>query len=913
MKPRVIEQNPGDLRKAEKVVAVEVPAGGSDEILGDSPNGTKRRRVSLNGIRNQSPSRPVDPVELKNSTSQSSTRRRNVIQDSDDEEEDMEDAEDYFPDNHVEEHGSQSSKKSFSDMEKPENTIQNERGGRAANGEAESGRLQILLERRIALEKELLQINNEISRMRENPHQQQNPVFSTPTRRKRNYPDLHKNSPALSDLAVNERIAETRFTSRGSPLKNQHNSPRLNSHQDFTRNEDSFPNPRKKARASPSPFFDDEYDPDFDQSHNDFEDIPDNPPPKPPQSDDDYGSEPDFDDIEEIEDILSGNTTLPINPPKQQFVKQLVIISDDEDMGEDMTMDAESFGGPAMRTPLRQSTLTQGKTTPKAQYQFLYNASQVDMNSNQMQHPWSREVAKALHERFGLSGFRSNQLEAINATLAGFDIFVLMPTGGGKSLIYQLPSVVRKGKTRGVTVVISPLVALIQDQVSSLERKGIAVFHIAGGDGQAKGERDEVIRNLYSHDVEDKIQMLYVTPEMICNNMTLQNALRHLHDNGKFARLVVDEAHCVSQWGHDFRPEYKRIGGLRQNYPGVPLLALTATATRDVKMDVMKNLSMKNCRVFTQSFNRPNITYTVLPKLKASVDRVIELIKTSHPRQCGIIYCTSRANCESVAKSLRDNKIKAAHYHASLSNEERVSTQQGWQSKRYDVIVATIAFGMGIDKPDVRFVIHFCIPKSLEGYYQETGRAGRDGKPSSAYLFYSYGETHLLRRMIQSGDGDDLQKDRQLQHLRSMVAYCENKTDCRRKQVLNYFNENFNPEECGKTCDNCKAERHFVYKDVTTEAKVAVNIAVQLSMSKATLNHCIDIFRGSRNAKIMSSGHHNIVGFGDGKSWSKTDAERLFTHLQSEDYIGFGFKVNKSGFYDAFVTVSFPYSQTKHH
>ncbi|KAJ5316776.1 hypothetical protein PENANT_c016G08822 [Penicillium antarcticum] len=512
-------------------------------------------------------------------------------------------------------------------------------------------------------------------------------------------------------------------------------------------------------------------------------------------------------------------------------------------------------------------------------------------------HAWSHEVRTVLKDRFHLRGFRPNQLEAIDATLAGKDTFVLMPTGGGKSLCYQLPSIVTGGHTRGVTIVVSPLLSLMEDQVSHLHKLNIKAFMM---NGDTDKELRSWILSQLSHTGGEEVEVLYITPEMINKNQTLVSALEKLNQRKRLARLVIDEAHCVSQWGHDFRPDYKELGEVRNRLPGVPLMALTATATENVKVDVMHNLKMSGCEVFLQSFNRPNLTYEV--RAKGKNDEVLasmaETITSSYRNQCGIIYCLSRATCEKVAEDLRDKyRLRAAHYHAKLTPPQKSKVQSQWQAGQLHIIVATIAFGMGIDKPDVRFVMHHSIPKSLEGYYQETGRAGRDGKRSGCFLYYGYRDTATLKRMIDSGDGSYQQKARQKQMLRNVVQFCENRSDCRRVQVLAYFNEYFRRDDCNNTCDNCKSDLVFEVHDFSEQASWAIKIVRHLQMEKAkvTVLYCVDILRGAcKSAKDPS--HRKMAGYGKGANLDRGEAERLFYRLLGEDALAEDNVINKKDF-----------------
>lgn len=532
------------------------------------------------------------------------------------------------------------------------------------------------------------------------------------------------------------------------------------------------------------------------------------------------------------------------------------------------------------------------------------NSSRTSSPSNKdTVYPWSRRVMKALRGRFGLKEFRHNQLSAINATLAGEDVFVLMPTGGGKSLCYQLPAIVGSGSESnpapiGVTIVVSPLLSLMEDQVTHLINKGITAILL-------KGDTDADRRKSLFSDLErDNIltKLLYVTPEMLSKSSQLQNAMRRLHTRGLLARFVIDEAHCLSQWGHDFRPDYKLLNQLKVNYPRVPTMALTATANAKVQQDILHNLGMENCLIIKQSFNRKNLYYEVRPKTGQIYADIHAFITANFPGACGIIYCTSKRACEEMADKLRNEYgLRAQHYHAGMHQSDRSAIQKSWQDDDTKIIVATVAFGMGIDKPDVRFVIHHSLPQSIEGYYQETGRAGRDGDHSHCILFYNYRDKTTIDFMIDKGEGSYEQKRRQRDNLQQMVMYCENTMDCRRSQVLSYFGQNFSAAECLNTCDNCRRAQLFEIKDVTTEAKAMIgfvrqavyredpNARMNLSnyntrneVGRFTLLHFVDVFRGSKVKKIMDNGHDRMQGYGIGKNWGRTDAERLGRLLVSK-------------------------------
>ncbi|KAK2666377.1 hypothetical protein RAB80_018034 [Fusarium oxysporum f. sp. vasinfectum] len=340
---------------------------------------------------------------------------------------------------------------------------------------------------------------------------------------------------------------------------------------------------------------------------------------------------------------------------------------------------------------------------------------------------------------------------------------------------------------------------------------------------------------------EDYIELLYVTPEMVSKNTTFNNRLRTLYDKGKLARIVIDEAHCVSQWGHDFWSDYKTLGEVRQKYPGVPVMTLTATATQNVIVDIRHNLGMDNCQMFSQSFNRPNLHYEVRGKTTNAkcIDEIASLIKSKCANQSGIVYTVTRKNIEKVAESLSIQGITARHYHAGLDPQEKVEVK---------IVVATIAFGMGIDKPDVRFVIHHGLPKTLEGYYQETGRAGRDGDPSDCILFYGKQDIRILKKLIADGEGNNEQKERQMSMLNRVTAFCDNKSDCRRVEILRYFGEDFSAAQCRKTCDNCKAGLIFEQREFSEYAIAAIRV-VQ-AQRRITTAQCADILMG-RSTPLM--------------------------------------------------------------
>ncbi len=410
-------------------------------------------------------------------------------------------------------------------------------------------------------------------------------------------------------------------------------------------------------------------------------------------------------------------------------------------------------------------------------------------------------------EVFGNETFRPKQREVIEAVLDGRDVFVLMPTGGGKSLCYQLPAVF----SHGVTVVISPLVSLIQDQVATLlETHRIPAVLLTS---ETKAEFfGGIMKDLRKS--EPTIKLLYVTPEGIDSNEAVGSALLKLQENNMFTRIVVDEAHCVSHWGHDFRKSYSRLNKLRSAFPKVPITALTATATVEVYKDVSKILCFRNPLRVSLSFNRTNLLYQVVVKTKDKIwNEVFDYIQTNHRQETGIIYCLSRKEAEQIAQHLVAKGISAYFYHAALPSSTKKEVQHHWQTGKIKVICATIAYGMGIDCPHVRFVIHFSIPASIEGYYQESGRAGRDGKQSVCRLYYREQDVTRMRGLITappSRGGVRLtadQKKRKLGALEKMQRYCEEKNTCRRAHILEYFSESYSEDGCRTMCDNCLCRR----------------------------------------------------------------------------------------------------------
>jgi bloom syndrome protein len=617
-------------------------------------------------------------------------------------------------------------------------------------------------------------------------------------------------------------------------------------------------------------------------------------------------------EFEEDENLFSNNMGEPLQPIEidddDEFGEEFGADDDEDFLHEISNIENQAPGGfdwkgeraeihtSAYSREVFRETSTNKVQAPQNQ-QVSPKKPQLNMpgkNHPGMDFPWSQDLRTALLRRFGLRGFRSGQLEAINTTLSGQHCFVLMPTGGGKSLCYQLPAVITSGKTKGVTIVVSPLLSLMEDQVEACKQRFNMQAFLINGESTA-AQKNMIMDGLRQRDPQQFIQILYLTPEMLSKNQRMLDTFQQLHSRGNLARIVIDEAHCVSQWGHDFRPDYKALGDVVRQFPGVPVIALTATATTLVRSDVVANLGIQGCRQFSQSFNRPNLSYEVVPKAKGVIQNIADLIKERYMGKSGIIYCLSRKSCEQVAQKLSDLGIRAYHYHAGMDSAERSEVQHKWQKNEYHVIVATIAFGMGIDKADVRYVIHHSLPKSLEGYYQETGRAGRDGKRSECYLYYQYGDSRILRKMIDEGEGSREQKQRLSDMLRTVIQYCENKADCRRAQVLGYFSEAFDPSKCKSTCDNCRSDATFVTKDLTEYAAMAIKLVSQVHEDNVTMHQCVDAFRGAGGAKIKSSGLEQY-GWGYGKDLERGDNERIFQHLLDAGAFKERSKVNKVGF-----------------
>lgn len=481
-----------------------------------------------------------------------------------------------------------------------------------------------------------------------------------------------------------------------------------------------------------------------------------------------------------------------------------------------------------------------------------------------------------LKKHFGFSSFKGQQEEVILNLLVGNDSFVLMPTGGGKSLCYQLPALLMEG----TAIIISPLIALMKNQVDAIrgfmvEKEGIAHFL---NSSLTKGQLAEVKEDLLS----GQTKLLYVAPESLTKE---ENIL--LLKQIKISFYAIDEAHCISEWGHDFRPEYRRINPIVNEIGKAPVIALTATATPKVQSDIQKNLGMSGAKVYKSSFNRPNLYYEIRPKV--NIDKEIIKFLKNNQGKSGIIYCLSRKKVEEIAEFLTVNGIKSLPYHAGLDAATRASNQDKFLMEEADVIVATIAFGMGIDKPDVRFVIHYDIPKSLEGYYQETGRSGRDGGEGQCIAFYSYKDIQKLEKFMQGKPISEQEIGKQL--LSETVAYAESNL-CRRTVLLNYFGEDYTAGKCG-SCDNCL----FPKKQFDGKEEIALVLELVQSMKEQfKAEHIANILAGVNNSLIKSYNHHNHELFGTGMSkglkfWMAVIRQCVIHHFLDKEIERYGLLV----------------------
>jgi ATP-dependent DNA helicase RecQ len=492
---------------------------------------------------------------------------------------------------------------------------------------------------------------------------------------------------------------------------------------------------------------------------------------------------------------------------------------------------------------------------------------------------------RVLGEVFGYDAFRGLQQPIVAHTIEGGDSLVLMPTGGGKSLCYQVPAIVRHRAGQGVAIVVSPLIALMHDQVGALEEAGVHAAFL-----NSTLETDDATR-IEREMMGGRLVLVYAAPERIATPRMLAQ-LDSLHERGLLSMFAIDEAHCVSQWGHDFREDYLKLSVLAERYPGVPRIALTATADELTRADIVERLALHDARVFVSSFDRPNIRYAVVGKDKAR-EQLLAFLRDEHAGDAGIVYCQSRKKVDETAAWLNDQGVAALPYHAGLDASVRQRNQDRFLREDGLVMVATIAFGMGIDKPDVRFVAHLDLPKNIEGYYQETGRAGRDGLPADAWMAYGLADVVNQRRMIDESPAGDEFKRNQRGKLDALLALAE-AHDCRRVRLLAYFGEPSSP--CGplqNACDNCR--KPPATWDATEASRMALSCVYRIEQQSGLrfgATHLIDVLRGKPTDKVTQHGHARLSTFGIGAATSEAQWRSVFRqlvalgHLASEGEYG---------------------------
>jgi ATP-dependent DNA helicase RecQ len=474
----------------------------------------------------------------------------------------------------------------------------------------------------------------------------------------------------------------------------------------------------------------------------------------------------------------------------------------------------------------------------------------------------SQRALHLLQTVFGYPSFRGQQADIVETIASGGDALVLMPTGGGKSLCYQIPSLLREG----VGVVVSPLIALMQDQVDALDELGVrAAFLNSTQSWQEASRVERQVRN-------GELDLLYVAPERLLTPRCME-----LLETSRIALFAIDEAHCVSQWGHDFRPEYIRLSVLHERFPEVPRIALTATADQQTRREIASRLALEEAPQFISSFDRPNIRYQIVEKTNGR-KQLLDFIGTEHPGDAGVVYCLSRKKVEEVAEFLRESGIDALPYHAGMDLETRTSNQSRFLREDGIVMVATIAFGMGIDKPDVRFVAHLDLPKSIEGYYQETGRAGRDGAPANAWMAYGLQDVVQQRRMIDESEADESYKRVQTQKLDAMLGLCET-VGCRRVRLLSYFGQESGP--CGN-CDTC------LHPPVTYDATVPVQkllSTIYRCGQRFGAGHVLDVLRGTATDKVKQWRHDELSVFGIGSDVGEQEWRAILRQVIAMDLV----------------------------
>ncbi|MFI5447911.1 DNA helicase RecQ [Polaromonas sp. UC242_47] len=491
---------------------------------------------------------------------------------------------------------------------------------------------------------------------------------------------------------------------------------------------------------------------------------------------------------------------------------------------------------------------------------------------NATPHPSPLDI---LGQVFGYSDFRGSQQAIVDHVVQGGDALVLMPTGGGKSLCYQIPAIARQNAGHGVTVVISPLIALMHDQVGALHEAGVSAAFL--NSTQTYEESNELEKKL----LRNELTLLYAAPERI-NTPRMKGLLGSLHERGLLSLFAIDEAHCVSQWGHDFRPEYRSLSLLHETFPDVPRIALTATADALTRQDMIERLKLEDAREFVSSFDRPNIRYTIVEKTDAT-RQLLRFIESEHTGEAGIVYCQSRKRVEEIAETLQGAGLKAMAYHAGLDSSLRQQRQDRFLREESMIMVATIAFGMGIDKPDVRFVAHLDMPKNIEGYYQETGRGGRDGLPANAWMAYGLQDVVNQRRMIDTSDAASEEFKQVMRgKLDALLSLAED-TRCRRVSLLHYFGEE--SSACGN-CDNC-LNPPAVW-DATEAARKMLSCIYRVQQASGIsfgAGHLMDILRGKSTEKVLQYGHDKLSTFGIGTALSEVQWRGVLRQLIAKSMV----------------------------